>query len=119
MMRRPLRPALRLATMLVLLSGTAGCAAVRGGESEQREAATVEVDNQIFSDVRVYAIRNTERVRLGMVPALSTRVLNVPAHFTFGTPVRFVAEPMASNARPTSQDIAVHPGDRLRLVVRP
>jgi hypothetical protein len=117
-MTRPSLSVLR-ALALLLAVGSTGCAAVRDtGNAEPRERATVEIENQGFADVRVYALRNTERIRLGSVPGLSTRVLAIPPHLTVGLPVRFLAEPLASNARPTSQEITVHPGDQLRLVVR-
>jgi hypothetical protein len=109
---------------IVLLAALGACASTAeytGGEFDvaPTEGATVEIDNQGFSEVRVFAYRGAERVRLGTVPAMSTRTLNIPNHLTLGTPIRFSAEPLASNARPTSQEMTVRPGDRLRLVVRP
>jgi hypothetical protein len=107
-------PAALLALLLVL--GLGACVTVGNGAADQPRT-TLELENQRFEDVRVYALRGGERVRIGTVPGLSTRVLTIPPSLAFGTPIRFQAEPLGTNVQPTSREVVVNPGDRIQMTV--
>lgn len=82
--------------------------------------AFVEVQNQSFYEMTVYAIRSGMRVRLGQVGGNSTQTFEIPRNLVNpGVPIRFMADPVGSNRTPYSQEIAVHPGDTLKLRIPP
>lgn len=104
-----------LAVLLVLL---ASCASMGSRESSREARSTVQVENRSFSDVVVYALRSSQRIRLGLVPAVSTRTFTVPRSLV-GGPVRFQADPIGSNRRSVSHEISVRAGDEVQMVVPP
>lgn len=80
----------------------------------------VTVENQSFADMTVYLIRSGQRIRIGMVPSLSTRILMVrPELIGYGTEVRFEAHPIGTRGSPASEEIHVNPGDVIHLVIPP
>jgi hypothetical protein len=103
-----------------LFSGLALCAVVIGtgcgGKSARspapRDAAvTVEVENQNWSDMVVYARRNTTRTRLGMVNTSQTASFTVPRAFTAGPgTLQLEADPVGSRDIYRSGEVMVSPG---------
>lgn len=112
-----------LLAAVVLVGTLPANACFRKGKSASTQVevpTTVRVRNQGFLDVNVYAVRNSQRVRLGTVTGNSTRVLTIPAYLLNGiTPLRFIADPIGSQRQPTSDEIVVTPGDEVTLYVPP
>ncbi len=96
------------------------CTGTRQNQVQVGSPTTVQVENQSFLDVTVYVFEGGRRVRLGMVPGVSTRTLEIPERMIFGISLlRFQVDPLGSNRTPMSQEITVAPGQELRLVVPP
>jgi hypothetical protein len=95
-----------------------GCAGQKGADAEpelQRAEVTIEVENQNFSDARIYLLLYGERTRLGLVPGHSTRT------FSFALPpddvrieVRFIG-----GGGFVTEPMPVSPDDQLVLQIRP
>ncbi len=78
----------------------------------------VEVENQKFLDVAVFVLRGSHRIRLGMVPALTTRSFVIPENLVVNVKeLRFLADPVGSRETPVSREIAVRPGETVELVI--
>ncbi len=78
----------------------------------------VEVENQKFLDVTVFVLRGSQRIRLGTVPALTTRSFVIPENLVVNVKeLRFLADPIGSRETPVSEEIAVRPGETLELVI--
>jgi predicted small lipoprotein YifL len=107
--------------LLTLLLALAACAAPRGPRYvSDEERATVKVENRSWSDVVVYAVRSSQRMRLGTVPGVSTRTFNLPPTLVGGgTPIRFQADPIGSDRAPVSQEITVNPGEQVQMYIPP
>lgn len=97
----------------------AACASTR----TTREAdgpTSLRVENRTTLDMTIYALRGSERIRLGTVTALQTAVLPIPSQVIFGTTrLRFLADPIGSNRTPVSDEISVTPGDEVTWVLPP
>ena len=111
-----------IAAALVFL-GLAACNAFsRGsGTPDQKEPTVVQVDNQGFLDMTVYAVRNSsQRVRVGIATGNRKTDLLIPAYLVNGlTPLRFVADPIGGRRASVSQEITVAPGDTVGLMIPP
>ena len=110
-----------IAFALVLL-GVAACNAFsRGsGNSGQNQPTVLQVDNQGFLDMDVYAVRGGQRVRLGIATGNSKTNFTIPPSLVSGlTPFRFIADPIGGNRTSVSQEITVTPGDTVVLMIPP
>lgn len=84
------------------------------------EAAYLEVQNQAFYDMTVYAIRSGMRIRMGIVPGNQTQVFPIPRSLVSqGLPLRFMADPIGGRQSPYSEEIAVRPGDTIVIRIPP
>lgn len=84
------------------------------------EATYLEVQNQSFYDMTVYAIRSGMRIRMGIVPGNQTQVFPIPRSLvTTGLPLRFMADPIGGRQSPYSEEIAVRPGDTIVIRIPP
>jgi hypothetical protein len=105
-----------LAFFLSLLA----CSSVAPGSGGQNEPTAVRVDNQGFTDMTVYALRSSQRIRLGLVPGLTVRTFDVPPGLVSGlTTLRFVADPIGSTRPSVSEEITVAPGDTVMMMIPP
>src|SRR2546429_4819648 len=85
----------------------------------QAEVA-VTVENQNFLDMNVFLIRGGQRIRLGTVPGLTSRILMVrPDLIGYGTELRFEVHPIGGRSNPISETITVRPGDVIQLTIPP
>jgi hypothetical protein len=111
----------RLIVVALLLLGITACSGFkRGSASPQNEPTILQVDNQGFLDMTVYAIRNSQRVRLGSATGNSKTNLTIPSDIVFGlTPLRFIADPIGGNRASVSQEITVAPGDTVVMTIPP
>jgi hypothetical protein len=114
-MRAPAAPVL----VLLAVAGLA-CHRPAAGPVNPRAEVAVTVENQNFLDMDVFLIRGGQRVRLGMVPGLSSRILMVrPELIGYGTEVQFELHPIGGRGNPLSETISVRPGDVIHLTIPP
>jgi hypothetical protein len=112
----------RSISFALLLFGIAGCTSfARGsGVSDQNQPTVLEVDNQGFLDMTVYANRSGQRVRLGIANGTGKTNLTIPSTLVSGvTPLRFIADPIGGNRASVSQEITVAPGDTVVMTIPP
>ncbi len=111
----------QLSSALVLVA-LAAVACHRGAVAPinpQAEVA-VTVDNQNFLDMNVFIIRGGQRIRLGTVAGLTSRILMVrPELIGYGTDVQFELHPIGGRSNPISETISVRPGDVVHLTIPP
>src|ERR1051326_6255536 len=101
------------ALLLVLLAGA--CHRPAAAPLNPRAEVAATVDNQNFLDMDVFLLRGGQRVRLCMLPGLSTRILVVrPELIGCGTEVQFELHPIGGRGNPLSETISVRPGDVIR-----
>lgn len=98
------------------------CKTLAPGSANDTQAGptVVQVDNQGFLDMTVYASRSGQRSRIGIAPGNSKSNLEVPRMLISGlTPIRFIADPIGGNRASVSQEITVVPGDTVVLTIPP
>jgi hypothetical protein len=104
--------------MLAIL--TACASRSETADTEPAGPAMVEVENQGFTDMVVYAINGGQRIRLGLATGNSTKTFTVPRYLTTGAgPIRFLADPIGGDRSPVSEEMAVRPGDLVTLTIPP
>jgi hypothetical protein len=82
--------------------------------------AMLQVENQSFSDMVIYAVSGAQRVRLGLATGNSTKSFTIPIYLIRGAgPLRFLADPIGSNRTPISEELSVQPGDIVGLTIPP
>jgi len=112
----------RLIAFTVILAGATACNAFRHGSdtSDSAQPTVVQVDNQGFLDMTVYAARSSQRVRLGIAVGNNKTNFNIPPVLVSGlTPLRFVADPIGGRRASVSEEITVAPGDTVVLTIPP
>jgi hypothetical protein len=108
-----------IAAAVLALALSACARAVPEQAADPAAGATVVVDNQSSLEMRVYATRGGERVRLGEARALQTTTLRIPRDLATGFAIRFIADPIGSNRNPVSEEITVWPGDIVEIRIPP
>jgi hypothetical protein len=106
----------------LLLLAVPACAGMGGGPGNPsaNQPTVVQVDNQGFSDMTVYAVRNSQRVRLGIATGNGKTSFNIPSGIVGGlTTLRFIADPIGGRRNSVSQEITVAPGDTVVLTIPP
>jgi hypothetical protein len=114
------------ATWLVLL-GAAPIACASSHHPSDNEPAVpgrghtrVRVENQRYLDMDIYAVYQSQRIRLGTVSGGSSQVFELPRQFVNpGMPIQFLASPIGGAAMPISEEVTVNPGDEINLVIAP
>lgn len=82
------------------------------------ESAMVQVQNQGFTDMVVYAVNGGQRIRLGLATGHTTKTFTIPRHLVRGAgPIRFLADPIGGNRTPVSEEMTVLPGDIVTLTI--
>lgn len=80
----------------------------------------VEVQNQGFNDMVIYAVNGGQRIRLGLATGNSTKTFSIPPHLVRRAgPIRFLADPIGGNRTPVSEELTVQPGDIVTLTIPP
>ena len=106
--------------MIGVLATTACAGRSRETAAEPTESAAVQVQNQGFSDMVVYAINGGQRIRLGLATGNSTQTFTIPRHLIRGAQgIRFLADPVGGNRTPVSEEMTVNPGDVVTLTIPP
>lgn len=83
-------------------------------EDDGREGATLEVDNSSIFDVRMFVVRGSHHVRLGLVTAGMTQEFPIPGAM-LGRELVFYAEPVGSPVRQRTDAVYVRPGQTVKL----
>jgi len=105
-----------LPALLTLAAALPGCSKPPVTPVSPEEPTYLEVQNQSFYDMTVYAIRSGSRIRLGTVTGNTTHVFTIPKSLVNpGMPLRFQADPIGGGGAPFSQEIVINPGDTLVL----
>src|SRR5213595_2286024 len=111
---------MRALVLLLLTLAAAACHRGAVAPINPRAEVAVTVESQNFLDMGVFLIRGGQRVRLGMVPGLSSHILMVrPELIGYGTEVQFELHPIGGRGNPLSETISVRPGDVIRLTIPP
>lgn len=113
-----------IALSLLLLGAACKTVSQGSGDSDQAQAQAgptiLQVDNQGFLDMNVYAARNSQRVRLGTATGNNKTNFRIPSSLVSGiTPLHFVADPIGGRRASVSQEINVVPGDTVLLTIPP
>jgi hypothetical protein len=106
----------------ILIAGLLACSGVKQGANTgiEPEPTVVQVDNQGFLDMTVYAVRSAQRYRLGTATGNTKTSFNIPTVLMSGiTPIRFVADPIGGRRASVSEEITVTPGDTVVLTIPP
>ena len=104
----------------LFLTGIAACSTfTRGsGSTDQNQPTVLEVDNQGFQDMDIYAVRLGQRVRLGLATGIHKTNFTIPSSLVSGlTPFSFVANPIGGRRASVSQEITVAPGDTVVMTI--
>ena len=106
----------------LLLLGASACRTFShgAGASDQSYPTVVQVDNQGFLDMNIYAARSSQRVRLGTAVGNSKTNLTIPPGLISGlTPLRFIADPIGGSRASVSMEVTVAPSDTVVLTIPP
>ena len=115
-----MRSFIRFCLSLAFVALTA-CAArsATGGPNPESETV-LQVQNQSFSDMVIYALRSSQRTRLGTATGNSTKIFTLPQYLVRnGGTLRFQADPIGGNQAPVSEEMSVQPGDIVTLTIPP
>lgn len=83
-------------------------------EDDGTEGATLEVDNSSIFDVRMYLVRGSHHVRLGLVTSGTSVEFPIPGSM-LGRELVFYAEPVGSTARQRTDAVYVRPGQHVKI----
>jgi hypothetical protein len=103
---------------LVVLAACAGRSSETSANPDSQ--AMLQVQNQSFADMVIYAVNGGQRIRLGLATGNSTKSFVVPKYLVrTGSPLRFLADPIGGNRTPISEEMTVEPGDVVTLTIPP
>lgn len=110
---------LRIAALA--LAVVIGACASSGSSSGDDPPTYVVVDNRSRFDMTIYVVRdNGQRIRIGRAASVSQERLRIPPDLLFGlTSLRFLADPLAGNREPISNEIVIQPGEEITLTIPP
>jgi hypothetical protein len=113
----------KFATVVAMLATIAACshATRNAGDEEARPTTRVHVENQNYLDANVYVIGNGgTRQRLGTVTGNTNQDFVIPEYIIGpANTVRFLIEPIGSNAAPISNSLSIQPGQTVTLTIPP
>jgi hypothetical protein len=80
----------------------------------------LQVENQSFADMVIYAINGGQRIRLGLATGNSTKSFTIPAYLVHsGSVLRFLADPIGGDRTPISEQMTMQPGELVTLTIPP
>lgn len=80
--------------------------------------ALITVHNRNVLDMNVYVLRDTQRIRLGMVTAGNEKTFTLSQHIVLNAPLlRFIADPIGSARSVLIDELNVFPGDEIDLYI--
>ena len=114
-------PAFIRASHVLLLATLTACGnRTAAAGPEPASTATVQVENQGFTDMVIYAVSGGQRVRLGLATGNSTKSFTIPRYLLSGAgPIRFLADPIGGSRTPVSEEMSVRAGDVVTLTIPP
>ena len=104
----------------LLFAATSACNTFTHGSPapDQGQPTILEVDNQGFQDMDVYAVMSGQRVRLGLATGIHKTNFTIPPSLVNGlTSLRFIADPVGGRRTSVSQEITVAPGDTVVMTI--
>ena len=105
--------------IVVTMAGCAGRSTAEPGIIPD-EPATLSVENNNFSDMRIYVHQGGQRIRLGTATGNKTSGFKVPKSVVFGaTSLRFEAVPIGGRSSSISETITINPGEAITLRIPP
>lgn len=112
----------QLSPLLLLLS-VISCSSVQTPQDPSHPPppqTMLEVRNEKPVDFNLYVTNGTTRIRLGLVPGMSSRSFTIPPHLIpVHGPLRFQAATIGSeDVLASDEDLMVHEGDALALTIR-
>ena len=120
---------IRTATRLLALVALAGLLSACGSSKQTADEdpprnvpdSYVEISNRSRYIMTMYVFRRDgSRVRLGEVSAYRTETFALPKRIVpYPVSLRFLADPLAGNVNPISEQLPVDPGDTVRLTIPP
>jgi len=113
------RNAMALATLTLLVLACGGGPQPRDDAApDQRTVLRVENDN--FSDMRIYVWRSGQRIRIGVANAKSVSTIVLSRTIVLGIQtLRFEADPIGGRSSAVSEQITVSPGEEIVLRIPP
>ena len=87
--------------------------------SRHANAVQVEVSNNNFYDVVVYALVSGVKTRIGTVAGHGKQLLRVSASLVSQGVLQFAAHPIGSTSQATLDRVSVQPGQRVSLTIMP
>jgi hypothetical protein len=115
-----MRSFIRSSQILILVMFAACAGRTADTSSSPDSEATLQVENRGFSDMVIYALNGSQRIRLGTATGNSTRTFALPRYLVrTGGPLRFLADPIGGNRTPVSDEMMVQPGDLVTLTIPP
>lgn len=119
----------KLLAVIVLVSVLNACAkpqVLPGAEPAPTDPAAFQpaslvVENQDFKDYQIYIESDLGvRTRLGSIAGNRMAEFRIPDHYAKrGAPVRFLAVPLASPDKPTTQMLTLLPGEQITVRITP
>jgi hypothetical protein len=106
-----------IAGLVGLTIDAAACATHHASAAPAPEPVVVVVNNSNYLDVDVFAVRGTQRSRVGSVTGLSSATFSVPAHYALNGNLQLLVDPIGSSATYLTDRITVSPGQQLELTV--
>ena len=80
------------------------------------ERTTLMVENNNWSDLTLYLVRDGSRHRIGSAPSMTQSVFVISSALLSGTgEIRIMADPIGSRQAWTSQPFMVSPGSKIRF----
>lgn len=116
---------MRRELLVVLCLGAAACGSSRSSDEPREPApyavASLVVENQDFKDYRIYIVNEIGlQYKLGTIQGNQIQEYRIPDTFSkSGASVRFMAIPLASPDRPSTQQIVLTPGDQITIRITP
>jgi hypothetical protein len=108
-----------LVPALVLVLGACGVTQPGVRSAPSGSAATVQVNNHNWSDMVVYLVRSSMRIRLGTVTSMGSREFRLPnAVVEAGVDIHLQAEPIGSRERYRTPALQVRPGQQVELTLQ-
>jgi hypothetical protein len=84
------------------------------------EPTTLSVENNNFSDMRIYVHQGGQRIRLGTANGSKLSEFKIPKSVVFGvTSLRFEAVPIGGRGSSISETITIHPGETIMMRIPP
>jgi hypothetical protein len=108
-------------SVLMLGAALSACAGrSRTAETSSDNPAVLSVENRGFSDMVIYAVSGSQRIRLGLATGNSTKSFTLPSTLVLTAgPLRFLADPIGGTRTPISEEMLVQPGDVVTLTIPP